>query len=158
MCPFLCVSCVFSGCMIKDEGASKDGKHFIFGIYSALAAISMTASCSDEARGRGPNSSALIRLSSENQAEAQTWIALLERAKIFKQQQVSGPAPAPVPADRDACTDALGSHSLSGSSSSSSRKFADVTKSSPTTRVKTLFTASKSIHTVCRLSPLAVGN
>jgi hypothetical protein len=57
-------------CIILDEGPTKNGKHHIFCVVLKGAVD----------KSRGPQSGALIRMSSDNEAEAQQWIHMLGKA------------------------------------------------------------------------------
>ena len=57
-------------CIVKDEGTKKSGTYHVFGIY-----LSDITYCD-----RGPSSSVLLRLSTDNHAEAEQWMSLLQLA------------------------------------------------------------------------------
>eukprot|EP01041_Mallomonas_annulata_P004054 gene4054-8061_t len=59
-----------SHCIIRNEGTKKSGQFHVFGIY-----LRDTELCE-----RGPNSGVLLRLSSENAAEAEQWMDMLQQA------------------------------------------------------------------------------
>ena len=61
-------------CFILDEGLTKNSRYHIFSICSK----------SVSEVNRGPHSGALLRLSSDNEAEAMQWILMLEKACGFK--------------------------------------------------------------------------
>ena len=75
-----------TGCIILDEGKTKNDKHHIFSVV-LKSAVDVS---------RGPQSGALIRMSSDSEPEAQQWIRMLGRACGLKSpaspEKSAGPA------------------------------------------------------------------